>query len=353
MKNKFLIVIIVLVVVLALIKIFFLSPKQEQAGGAQNNKKPVALVRVVAVKSANVQNTIILSANILANEEVNLKPEAGGKIIELLITEGSKVQKGQLLVKTNDANLQAQLKKMIVQQKLASEKEQRLKQLHAINGVSQDEYDSALSALNGANADVELLKAQIQDTEIRAPFDGTVGLKNISVGSYVNTTDIIASVQQLNPLKIDFTVPQKNASQVHLGDTVFISIEGNTKKFIGKIYAFDPKIDAGTRSLKVRALIDNSKKEIFPGSYAQVSLVLKSENSVVIPSMAVIPDLRGQKTYVIHNGKADLIFIETGVRTDSTIEVIKGLNSGDTVVTEGIMGLKPGMQVKIKETKKN
>src|ERR1035437_10216498 len=353
MKNKFLIVIIVLVVVLALIKIFFLSPKQDLAGGPQNNKKPIALVRVVTVKSANVQNTIILSANILANEEVNLKPEAGGKIIELLITEGSKVQKGQLLVKTNDANLQAQLKKMIVQQKLATEKEQRLKQLLSIKGISQDEYDSALSALNAASADVELLKAQIQDTEIRAPFDGTVGLKNVSLGSYVSPADIIASVQQLNPLKIDFTVPQKNASQVHIGDTVFISMEGNAKKIIGKIYAFDPKIDANSRSLRVRALINNSKNEIFPGSYAQVSLVLKSENSVVIPSMAVIPDLRGQKTYVIHNGKADLVFIETGVRTDSTIEVIKGLNSGDTVVTEGIMGLKPGMQVKIKDAKKN
>ena len=343
---------IVLVIMLALIKIFFLSPKHEQGGGAQNNKKPVALVRAVAVKSANVQNTITLSANVMANEEVNLKPEAGGKIIELLITEGSKVQKGQLLVKTNDANLQAQLKKMIVQQKLASEKEQRLKQLLSIKGVSQDEYDIALSTLNAANADVELLKAQIQDTEIRAPFDGTVGLKNISVGSYVSTSDVIASIQQLNPLKIDFTVPQKNASQVHVGDTVYVNIEGMSKQFIGKIYAFDPKIDANSRSLRVRALIDNSKNEIFPGSYAQVSLSLRSENSVVIPSMAVIPDLRGQKTYVVHNGKADLVLIETGVRTDSTVEVIKGLTSGDTVVTAGIMGLKPGMQVKIQNAKK-
>ena len=348
MKNKFLVVVIVLVVVLALIKIFFLSPKQDQPGAGQNNKKPVALVKVVTVKNANVQNIILLSATILANEEVALKPEAGGKIVELSISEGSKVQKGQLLVKTNDANLQAQYKKMLVQKKLAAEKEQRLKQLLVIKGVSQDEYDSAVSALDAATADVAVLQAQIQDTEIRAPFDGTIGLKNVSLGSFVSTTDVIATIQQLNPLKIDFTVPQKNASQVHLGDTVFITIEGSTKKFIGKIYAFDPKIDANSRSLRVRALIDNSKNEIFPGSYAQVSLVLKSQTSVVIPSMAVIPDLRGQKTYVVHNGQADLVSIETGVRTDSTIEVIKGLNPGDTVVTEGIMGLKPGMQVKIK-----
>ncbi len=351
MKNKSLIVIIVLVVLLALIKIFFLSPKQGQSGG-QSGKQLIALVKTITVKNSEVQNTITLSATILANEEVNLKPEVGGKIIELLITEGGKVQKGQLLVKINDANLQAQLKKMIVQQKLAAEKEQRLKQLLNIKGVSQDEYDVVLSTLNAANADVELLKAQIQDTEIRAPFDGTVGLKNISVGSFVNTTDVIASIQQLNPLKIDFTVPQKDAARVHVGDTVFVTIEGNSKKFIGKIYAFDPKIDASSRSLRVRALIQNSKNEIFPGSYAQVSLVLKSENSVTIPSMAVIPDLRGQKTYVIHNGKANLILIETGVRTDSTIEVTKGLNPGDTVVTSGIMGLKPGMLVKIQGTKK-
>ena len=347
MKNRSLIIIITLVLVLALIKIFFLTPKKEQGGPQGGKTAPTALVKTFTVKSSVVENAISLSATILANEEVILKPEVSGKIIELSITEGAKVQKGQLLVKTNDANLQAQLKKMIVQQKLAAEKEQRLKQLLAVKGVSQDEYDSALSALNAANADVELIKAQIQDTEIRAPFDGTIGLKNVSLGSFVNTTDVIASIQQLNPLKIDFTVPQKDASRVKVGDTILVNLEGNSKKFVGRIYAFDPKIDANSRSLKVRALIDNSKNEIFPGSYAQVSLILRSENSFTIPSMAVIPDLRGQKTYVVHGGKAELIKIETGVRTDSTIEVIKGLNEGDTIITSGIMGLKPGMQVKI------
>src|ERR1700751_5807671 len=167
MKAKTLVILLVLVAVLAAIKLIFLSPKQDKPSATQSGKKPVVLVKAVEVKSANVQNTINLSATILANEEVALKPEAAGKIIELSISEGSKVSKGQLLVKTNDANLQAQLKKMLVQKKLAMEKEQRLKQLLAIKGVSQDEYDSAVPALDAATADVAILQAQIQDTEIR------------------------------------------------------------------------------------------------------------------------------------------------------------------------------------------
>jgi membrane fusion protein (multidrug efflux system) len=351
MKAKTLIILIVIIAILAVVKLVFLTPKQEQPGNGATAKAPVALVQAVAVKNAEVQNVITLAASLLANEEVELKPETAGKIIQLLITEGAKVQKGQLLVKINDANLQAQLKKMVVQQKLAEEKEQRLKQLLSIKGVSQDEYDVALTAFNAANADVELLKAQIMDTEVRAPFDGTVGLKNISVGSYVSTADIIATMQQLDPIKVDFTVPQKNAAQVHIGDTVMVHIEGQAKNFAARIYAFDPKIDPSTRSLKVRAQLNNGKFEVFPGSYAQVSLVLHSQRSVVIPSTAVIPDLRGQKTYVVKGGKANLVLIETGVRTDSTIEVTSGLITGDTVITSGIMGLKPGMQVKIQKIK--
>jgi membrane fusion protein, multidrug efflux system len=352
MKAKTIVILVVLVAVLAAIKLIFLSPKQPQAGPA-NGKAPMVPVSVVVVKEVNVQNKITVSGNVMANEEALLKPEAAGKIISLNITEGAEVQKGQLLAKLNDATLQAQFKKAAVQQKLTTEKEQRLKQLLAVKGVSQDEYDVSLSNLNAANADIDLLKAQIMETEIRAPFNGIIGLKNVSEGNYLSTSDIIASIQQINPIKIDFSIPEKYASKIKTNDTVYLSMDGNSKQYVAKIYAIDPKIDANTRSLRVRALCNNDKKEIFPGSYVQVTLVLKSSSSVMIPTMAVIPDLRGQKTYVVKNGKAEFVKIETGVRTDTTVEVVSGLQSGDTVVTGGILSLKPGALVKIQGQKKN
>jgi membrane fusion protein (multidrug efflux system) len=248
--------------------------------------------------------------------------------------------------------LQAQLAKQTAMQKINEEKEHDLKALLAVKGVSQEEYDLALSTVQQSKADMDLTQAQIAKTEIRAPFNGVIGLKNVSEGNNVSPADIIASVQQLNPVKIDFSVPEKYTAVVHLNDTVLITVQGTGKTYVGKVYAIDPKIDAATRSLKIRAICENNKREIFPGSYAQVTLILKSENSVVIPTMAVIPDLHGQKTFVVRDGKAISVQIETGIRNDTTIEVLKGLKVGDTVATEGIMALKPNVQVKIQGIKK-
>jgi membrane fusion protein, multidrug efflux system len=352
MKIKNVIIISAVVVILVLIKIFFLSPKQNKPDAPAGGAPPAALIRAAVVKRAALENTITSSGSIMANEEVTLNPEMAGKIIAIKFKEGTAVKKGQLLVKINDRDLQATLAKQIAIQKINEEREQALKTLLTINGVSQEEYDMAQSTIQQGKADIDLTKAQIEKTEIRAPFDGIIGLKNVSEGDFVSSSDVIAYIQQLNPAKIDFSVPEKYASQVHVNDTVKVKVGGTNHTYVGKVYALDPKIDAATRALKVRALIDNSKYEIFAGSYAEVSLVLRSENSVVVPSMAVIASLRGQTAYLIQNGKANLIPITIGIRTDSTVEVLTGLKAGDTIATSGIMALKPGIDVKIQHLKK-
>lgn len=352
MKTKTIVIILVVIAALVLVKIFFLSSKPGKGGGPQPGKPSAALVGVVVVKNGRVENKLVVSGSVLANEEALLKPETNGKIISLEVKEGSEVQKGQLLAKLNDAPLQAQLKKAIVQQKLAEDKVTRLKQLLEVKGVSQEEFDIAQSAANAANADIDLIKAQLMETEIRAPFPGIIGLKNISEGNYISTSDVIASIQQIDPIKIDFSVPEKYAGQIKAGDSAYITIEGTRKTYGGKIYAVDPKIDPATRALKVRALCDNKNREIFPGAYAQVTLILRATNSTIIPTMAVIPELRGQKVFVVKKGKAESVNIETGSRTDTTVEVIKGLNVGDTVVTTGLMSVKAGGPVKIMGAKK-
>jgi len=351
MKPKTLILVIVTIVALVLIKIFYLSPKIAKAGGPAG-AVPTALIRATIVKKMELDNVIISSGSMLANEEVTLNPETAGKITAILFKEGTEVQKGQLLVKLDDSELQATLAKQMAIQKINEEKERDLKALLAIKGVSQEEYDLALSVVQQAKADIDLTQAQIAKTEIRAPFNGTIGLKSVSEGDFISSADAIATIEQLNPMKIDFSVPEKYSLQVHVGDTVFVKIAGTGHKYVGKVYAFDPKIDAATRALKVRALVDNSKKEIFAGAYAEVTLVLHTENSVVVPSMAVIAGLRGQTAYVVDSGKAKLVPITIGIRTDSSVEVLTGLKAGDTIATSGIMALKTGMKVKIQNLKK-
>lgn len=349
MKKRTIIIIVVVIAVLAVIKVVFLKKDNgsaaKTAGGQQ--KGGPALVTVYTTKSQTVENTLYSSGTVLANEDVDLRPEAAGKITAILFKEGSVVRKGDLLVKINDADLQAQLKKSSLNYDLAKQKEGRLKELLQIKGVSQEDYDVAANDLQTISADMEYTRALIAKTEIHAPFDGIIGLKNVSEGSFVSTTDVIASLQQIDPVKVDFSVPEKYSSQIHINDTIIVSIEGTGVKHTGRVYAFDPKIDQNTRALKVRALIDNRDHRILPGSFAQIATILKTEQSVIVPTMAVIPELRGQKTFVVHNGKVSLVAIETGIRTDSTVEVLSGLKAGDTVVTSGIMTLKPGMAVKI------
>lgn len=353
MKNKTLYIILLIIALLAVIKIVFL--KQEDSAMPQGNKPGGGSANATGyvVELQTLVNTIASSGSVLANEEVELRPETSGKLISIGFKEGGLVQKGALLVKINDADLQATLKKLNLQLALTKQKEARLKSMLDIKGVSQEEYDAVANQLQTIGADIDYTNAEIAKTEIRAPFSGKVGLKNISEGSFVNSTTIIANVQQTDLLKIDFTVPEKYASIVVVGDSILFSIEGVKEKFAATVSAIEPKINVQTRNINVRALFKNNNGMVYPGAFAKVELVAsKSRSSFMIPTEAVIPDLKGKKVFVCKNGKAMPVKVETGMRNDSKIEITNGLNPGDTVITTGIMSLKPEMSVKIIQVKK-
>lgn len=353
MKNKTLYIIIFIIVLLVIIKLVFLQPENiQQAPGAQQ-KQQTAMLNGMIANPVSLENKISSSGTILANEEVELRPETAGKLISVLFREGSVVKKGELLVKINDADLQAQLKKLNLQFKLSKDKESRLKGLLDIKGLSQEEYDAAANEIQTLEADMDYTKAQIAKTEIRAPFDGKIGLKSVSEGSFVNNTNVIASIQQTNLLKIDFAIPEKYASVVSVGDTVKFSVEGTKDPLYARVFAIEPKIDAQTRNMMIRALYNNSTGKIYPGAFAKVELLAdKKQSSIMIPTEAVIPELKGNKIFVCKSGIATPVKVETGIRSESKIEIVSGLNPGDTVITTGIMSLKPGMNVKIIQLKK-
>jgi membrane fusion protein (multidrug efflux system) len=351
---KVILVIALIVGVLALVKIFLLSPKTDgksggNAGGIINAPTNVG---VFVAGSEELKNDVYATGTVLANEEVTLMPEIGGKIVGLYIREGSPVSKGELLVKINDAEYQAQYRKIELQYKIEEEKLGRLKQLLAIHGISQEEYDMALNTVNTAKADMEYTKALIAKTEIRAPFHGIIGLKYVSEGSIVSAGTRIASVQQVNPVKVDFSVPEKYATLIKRNDIITFTLSDNSKKHTARVYAIEPKIDEATRTIQLRAQADNVNNELFPGAFARIELPLsKIENAIMIPTEAIIPILKGKKVFLCKDGKAVESIVETGIRTDTRIQVISGVAAGDSVITNGVMQVKPGTPVKVIPTK--
>ncbi len=325
-----------------------LHPKQTApAMGAGGPPKEMSVAGFVA-QPKTLDNNILASGSLLAFEEVELHPEVSGRIVELNLNEGNPVSKGALLVKLYDADLQAQLKKLQLQKETAEKTEQRLKQLLSINGVGQQEYDNALIQLNNIKADIEQLQAQISKTEIRAPFSGVVGLRNVSNGAYITPATLVATLQQVDPLKMDFTVPEKYASSLSKGDVVKFSVDGFEENFTGKVFAIEPRVDEATRTIRIRASVQNTKAKFFPGAFTKIELGLKKlENALMVPTQCIIPEARNKKAIVIKDGKATFVKVETGVRNESYIQITSGVEAGDTLVASALMSVKPNAGVKV------
>ena len=293
-----------------------------------------------------LDNIIRTTGTLRAFDEVDLHAEASGRITKINFNEGSHVNKGDLLVKINDDDLRAQLGKTELQIKLNQSQLNRQSELLKINATSHQEFDVAENQLNSLKADKQVIEAEIKKTEIHAPFSGVIGLRYVSEGSYVTPSTQIASIQNINPVKIDFSVPEKYAYLISKNDAVNFFIDATHSQITGKVYAIEPKIDLSTRTLQVRALCDNKNEKILPGSFAKIELRLKeTPNALMIPTQALIPVLKGQTVYVAKNGTAQSIPVKTGVRTETEIQITDGLNIGDTIITTGMNSLKPNAPV--------
>ncbi len=343
------VVILAVILILALPKIISsedVTTGNDQAGRVNNTTQ----VKAHVVDTESMSNKVYATGTILANEEVELRSEVAGKITEILFKEGSYVKKGDLLVKINDADLQAQLKKAESKLKLSEEKEYRQKQLRNSNLISQEEYDNTVGELNVNKADYDLIKAQIDKTEIKAPFDGVVGLRSVSEGSYVTTSTVIARLQNLNALKIDFSIPERYSSSVKIGDDLQFKVSGSNNLFNAKIYAIEPKIDPGTRTIQIRAICNAYNRELVAGAFANVELNLAQiNNAILVPTVSIVPGLKGQSVFVYKDGVVVSKPVEIGVREEKRVQITSGLSKGDTVITSGILLIRPGAKVLISE----
>jgi len=334
-------------------KFFSKSAKESAAaiaaGGKGGKKKngPVS-VNIMIVKDTTINNIIDVTGSIDANEKVNLVSQTAGNITGIYFNEGSKVQKGQLLVKVYNQDLEASLKQVNYQVALAKQNEYRNKVLLEKEAISQQEYDTSLTSLNSLRAQGDMIKAQITRTEIRAPFSGTIGLRNVSPGGYLSPQTSIAQLVNIDPAKVTFSVPERYLSIIGPGSKIRFTTESSRENFTATVYAIDPAIDVNSRTITVRAKAPNPKGLLTAGSFAKINLTLDQiAKTILLPTQAVIPDLKSNLVYVYQNGVAVSKAVKTDMRTDTKIQIIDGLKPGDSVVVSGIIQMRPKVPLKI------
>ncbi len=328
------------------------SCKSKPETPAKNAKDGPVMVDVIVAARQDIVSHIEANGTVVANEYVELHPEVSGRLTYLNIPEGAYIQQGTVVARINDADLEAQLNKSKVALDLAMKTEERLRKLLAVNGVNQSDYDIALNAVNGYKADMAYTQSLIDKTIIKAPFSGVMGLRQVSPGAYLSPTSIIATVQQLDKIKIDFTLPEEYSNLIAKGNTVDVLIDANkqvTKKAV--IIATEPQVLANTRNLKVRAQLQDTR--VNPGAYVKVYLAsTRDTKGIFVPTNAIIPDDKNKQLVLVKEGKASFVNVTTGVRQADNVEITSGIAAGDSIVVTGVLFARPNAALKVRTVKK-
>lgn len=351
--------ILVVVAVIALYRFGFFSGDSEQkmevekqtaiaTANTSNSASDALPVSAMLIQPTSVVDFISVNGSTQPDEEVVVSSEVPGKVIKILFKEGSRVSRGTPLVQLDDTELQAQRERLVVQQNLNQKIAERLQALYEREGVSLQEYEVAKAEVEKVKAEISLVDAQLAKRTIRAPFSGVLGLRMVSEGSYLSPGTAIVNLVSINPIEIEFAVPEKYSQVVGPGTEVIFRLDGANRDYQAKVIATEPVIDAQTRTFMLKASAPNPNGRILPGAFANVTVNLQEfDSSIMIPTEAVIPELGGKKVFVARDGTAQPVAVETGIRQEANIQVISGLSAGDTLITSGILQLRAGSPVDI------
>lgn len=322
------------------------NKQQNVAPPASKASFNVTSVEGFVVKPTKLTEAVTASGTVIPAEETELHPEATGRVVSLNLPEGRNVKKGELLLKVFDQDLRTQLQKLETQLKQAEITEQRLGDLLKVKGVSQQEYDLAALQVQTLKSEMELVRINIGKTELRAPYDGVIGLRKISPGAYVTPATAITTIRASGALKLDFSIPEKYSTLLRVGQNVTFTVGGSPSTFTATVQATEQSISADTRNLHVRALVRDGRG-LLPGSFAEVNLSLGDKmQALMIPNQSIIPQARNKQVIVSKNGKSAFTIVKTGVRQAGMIEITEGLQAGDTIAVTGMLFLRPDSPVK-------
>jgi membrane fusion protein (multidrug efflux system) len=343
---------VLFIIITVLILGFILYPKfkPEEAGQqmTQQRRQSILPVEVKVIAPQRIENVIKITGAILANESVNIRSEISGKIEKIYFREGQKVKAGDLLLTINDDEIVAQYERLKYTQKLNEDIEYRQRQLLEKEAISREEYEIALTTLNTTKSDIKEREARLAKHKLVAPFDGIIGLRQVSEGSYLTPADPVANIYNINPVKIEFSIPGKYSTMVTKGDSISFSVEASDELYTGITYSVEPRIDERTRTLQIRAICNNDQEVLIPGQFANISYTLDVlPDALMVPSEAIIPEMNSHKLFTFRSGSVNQETVTIGLRTDNEVQITGGLSPGDTVITTGILQARQGMPVTI------
>src|ERR1035437_4816239 len=345
-KTSVWIAIFIVLLVVFFVKVGF-TKSSDKSKNPNQKEKIQKKVDAYVVNPSLLINEIQVSGSLLAFDAVDLKNEVAGRVVRVNLPEGKFVKKGILLVKLFDDDLQATLKKQQTQLAIQQQILNRQSELLKVSGISQNDYEQTILSVNSIKADIEVQRTLIRKTEVLAPFDGVIGLRNVSVGDIVTRSMLLSTIRTENKIKVDFSVPEKYSGDIKTGMKVKFTMDNQLNQFDATVIATEHGIDNSTRNLKVRALVNSKSDKLLPGAFTNVLLRLsENKNALLIPTQSIIPQETNKSIIVARNGKAHFIIVKTGIRQSSNIEITEGIQKGDTVITSGILFLKEGTKLK-------
>ncbi|TJZ52547.1 efflux RND transporter periplasmic adaptor subunit [Sphingobacterium olei] len=350
MKRKTIIFLVVIVLGVAGLVLYRVTTNKKDKERTGNITGPRTQTKVYGkvIRGKPFSDHLSLSGSIEPNELVDMRSEISGIVESINFSEGGRVSAGQVLIRINDVELRAQLSQATTRNSLAGENARRAKLLLEKEAISQEEYDIASADYRTAQAQIEVIEAQLAKTIIKAPFSGTIGLRNISKGSYITPTTSIAQLVNTDRVKVLFSIPEKYVGMVKSNSSIKLHVQGASEEYTATVYAIEPFVEATTRTLQVKAIVDNSAQRLIPGTFANIVFPLATiENGLLVPAEALIPIQNGKKIFLLKDGKAVESLVETGARTAEDVLILSGIKNGDTVLTSGVMSLRDGSPVQV------
>ena len=338
------------VVAIVIPGLVILSSCREQA--SKSRERSPMKVEVIIAKPSPLSVVVKSTGDLLPNEQVEIKSPVAGNVMSIHFKEGEFVRKGDLLVKIDDRNWKARLEGLEARLATALNELKRNETLLKIEGTSEEEVDQARATVSELKAQIDELKVMIDLAAIKAPFSGRLGMRDFSTGAYLQQGAFITNLAQTDPLKIDFSVPARYAGRIHDGITVQVGTTGTGKTSEATVYAVDPVVSISNRSIRARALLGNPGQTFVAGDFVQVSLEIEETGeAILVPAESVIPELKTHVIYKIKQGKAARTDVTIGIRTESNIQVLSGIEPGDTVMVSGLLEINDGDKVMVSEIK--
>lgn len=348
MKKAITVVVLLLIVAaLAWPKVAPLFNQEAVAETAPSVARQLPAVETLKLEPAPFESKLTFNGSLVADNAIDLKSELRGKITKIAFEDGQRVEAGDLIVKIDSGELAAELSSIREQLALATTNAERLKSLFASGSVTASEHDDALSRQEVLKAEQRRLSLRLEKSSIVAPFAGTLGLREVSLGDLIEADTLITTLQTVDKLKVDFNVPERYQTQLQVGTPVTVWVAGHEEPFKAVVRALSPRVDTTTRTVRVRADVAQDARQLRPGNYARVELVSRDEAALLVPSVAVLQSLEAVSVFTVRDGVVVRKEVTTGLRSANQVQILQGLKAGEEVITSGVQSVREGQRVTV------